>query len=48
MLRVAIPLEPMSETTNDICIRWNAPLAYLAAYLGMTGYGKGRAGGGGR
>ena len=26
--------EPTSETTNDICIRWSAPLAYVAAYLG--------------
>jgi endoglucanase len=25
--------EPTSETTNDICIRWNAPLAYVATYL---------------
>jgi endoglucanase len=30
--------EPTSETTNDLCIRWNAPLAYLAAYLsGIAG-----------
>jgi endoglucanase len=29
--------EPTSETTNDICIRWNAPLAYVAAYLTLTG-----------
>ena len=29
--------EPTSETTNDICIRWNAPLAYIAAYLAVTG-----------
>jgi endoglucanase len=28
--------EPTSETTNDICIRWNAPLAYVAAYLQLT------------
>ena len=28
--------EPTSETTNDICIRWNAPLAYIAAYLSQT------------
>jgi len=27
--------EPTSETTNDICIRWNAPLAYLATYLSV-------------
>ena len=26
--------EPTSETTNDVCIRWNAPLVLLAAYLG--------------
>ncbi|MEV6636773.1 glycoside hydrolase family 9 protein [Actinoplanes sp. NPDC051470] len=25
--------EDTSETTNDICIRWNAPLAYITAYL---------------
>jgi endoglucanase len=25
--------EPTSETTNDICIRWNAPLAYIADHL---------------
>lgn len=29
--------EPTSETTNDICIRWNAPLAYIATYLSLTG-----------
>jgi endoglucanase len=40
--------EPTSETTNDICIRWNAPLAYVATYLSGTGYGNGRASGGGR
>jgi endoglucanase len=28
--------EPTSETTNDICIRWNAPLAYVASYLQLT------------
>jgi endoglucanase len=28
--------EPTSETTNDICIRWNAPLAYIATYLSLT------------
>jgi hypothetical protein len=28
--------EPTSETTNDICIRWNAPLAYIASYLSLT------------
>ncbi|MDG4825837.1 glycoside hydrolase family 9 protein [Asanoa sp. WMMD1127] len=27
--------EPTSETTNDICIRWNAPLAYVATYLAL-------------
>ena len=30
--------EPTSETTNDICIRWNAPLAYIATYLSLTGH----------
>lgn len=25
--------EPTSETTNDICIRWNAPLVFVAAFL---------------
>jgi endoglucanase len=25
--------EPTSETTNDVCIRWNAPLVYMAAFL---------------
>jgi endoglucanase len=40
--------EPTSETTNDVCIRWNAPLAYVAAYLSLTRYGNGRAGGVGR
>jgi endoglucanase len=25
--------EPTSETTNDVCIRWNAPLVFMAAYL---------------
>jgi endoglucanase len=29
--------DPTSETTNDICIRWNAPLAYVAAYLQLAG-----------
>jgi endoglucanase len=28
--------EPTSETTNDICIRWNAPLAYIATYLSLA------------
>jgi endoglucanase len=27
---------PTSETTNDICIRWNAPLTYIATYLSRT------------
>ena len=27
--------EPTSETTNDICIRWNAPLAFVATYLNV-------------
>ena len=25
--------EPTSEVTNDICIRWNAPLAYVTTFL---------------
>jgi endoglucanase len=25
--------EPTSEVTNDICIHWNAPLVWVAAYL---------------
>jgi endoglucanase len=25
--------EPTSEVTNDICIRWNAPLVWIATYL---------------
>jgi endoglucanase len=25
--------EPTSEVTNDVCIRWNAPLTWLAVYL---------------
>jgi endoglucanase len=25
--------EPTSETTNDVCIRWNAPLVLVAAWL---------------
>jgi endoglucanase len=25
--------EPTSETTNDVCIRWNASLVWLASYL---------------
>ncbi|MFI5914087.1 glycoside hydrolase family 9 protein [Dactylosporangium sp. NPDC051541] len=25
--------EPTSETTNDLCVRWNAPLVYVTAFL---------------
>ncbi len=25
--------EPTSETTNDICVRWNAPLVFICHYL---------------
>jgi endoglucanase len=25
--------DPTSETTNDVCIRWNAPLVWMAAFL---------------
>ncbi|MDQ0375518.1 glycoside hydrolase family 9 protein [Cellulomonas humilata] len=25
--------EPTSEVTNDVCVRWNAPLAWVAAFL---------------
>ena len=25
--------ESTSETTNDVCIRWNAPLVWMAAFL---------------
>ncbi len=28
--------EPTSEVTNDVCIRWNAPLVWIAAYLSRT------------
>ena len=28
---------PTSETTNDVCIRWNAPLVWVAAFLTVTG-----------
>ncbi len=28
--------EPTSETTNDLCIRWNAPLAFVTAYVDLT------------
>jgi hypothetical protein len=28
--------ESTSETTNDICIRWNAPLVWITAYLSDT------------
>ena len=34
--RLAPTDEPTSETTDDICIRWSAPLAYVAAYLQLT------------
>lgn len=27
--------EPTSEVTNDLCIRWNAPLVYLAHHLDL-------------
>ena len=33
--------EPTSETTNDICIRWNAPLAYITTYLTLPDDGEG-------
>ena len=29
--------EPTSEVTNDICIRWNAPLVYVSTFLGAGG-----------
>ena len=29
--------QPTSETTNDICIRWNAPLVWVATFLRITG-----------
>ncbi len=25
-----------SETTNDVCIRWNAPLVWVATFLAVT------------
>lgn len=25
--------EPTSEVTNDVCVRWNAPLVRVASYL---------------
>jgi endoglucanase len=28
--------EPTSEVTNDICIRWNAPLVYVTTFLGLS------------
>ena len=28
--------QPSSETTNDICIRWNAPLVWVATFLTVT------------
>ena len=27
---------PRSETTNDVCIRWNAPLVWVATFLTVT------------
>jgi endoglucanase len=27
--------EPTSEVTNDVCIRWNAPLTWIATYLSI-------------
>ena len=27
---------PTSETTNDICIRWNAPLVWVATFLSLV------------
>jgi endoglucanase len=27
--------EPTSEVTNDICIRWNAPLVYVSSFLNV-------------
>ena len=34
--------EPTSETTNDVCIRWNAPLVYMAAFLAPARERRGR------
>src|SRR5215207_10472107 len=28
--------EPTSEVTNDICIRWNAPLVYVSSFLNLS------------
>jgi Glycosyl hydrolase family 9/Cellulase N-terminal ig-like domain len=28
--------EPTSETTNDVCIRWNAPLVWVALFLSLA------------
>jgi endoglucanase len=28
--------EPTSEVTNDVCIRWNAPLVWIATYLSLS------------
>ena len=28
--------EPTSEVTNDVCIRWNAPLTWIATYLSVA------------
>ena len=30
--------EPTSEVTNDVCIRWNAPLVWVAAFLSRRQY----------
>ena len=34
--------EPTSETTNDVCIRWNAPLVHMAAFLSPAPERRGR------
>jgi endoglucanase len=31
--------EPTSEVTNDVCIRWNAPLVWVATYLSTVNEG---------
>ena len=28
--------EPTSEVTNDVCIRWNAPLVWIATYMSIA------------
>src|SRR4029450_7691898 len=28
--------EPTSEVTNDVCIRWNSPLTWIAIYLNIA------------